>query len=84
MNKLERIKKKYPNESFLIAEGFDDAIVGVRFKNKIPRLRYSVEKCLEILMEQNMDYEEAVDYFEYNVRGSNMGEQTPIWCDNKF
>ena len=27
-----------------------------------------------------MDEEEAVEYFNFNVKGSYVGEQTPIWC----
>ena len=27
-----------------------------------------------------MDESEAVEYFDFNVRGSYIGEKTPIWC----
>ena len=27
-----------------------------------------------------MSEEEAVEYFDYNVKGSYVGEKTPIWC----
>jgi len=43
------------------------------------RLIYSVSKCIEILS-KDMDEEEAVEYFDFNVRGSYIGERTPIWC----
>lgn len=29
-----------------------------------------------------MTYDEAVEYFEFNVSGSYVGEKTPIWCDD--
>ena len=29
----------------------------------------------------SMDYLEAMEYFDYNVRGSYVGEKTPIFCD---
>ena len=68
----EDLMDRYPEETFLLADGFDDAM----------RVIYSVKKCIEILMEQSMNYEEAQDYFNFNVRGSYMGDQTPIWCDD--
>jgi hypothetical protein len=27
-----------------------------------------------------MNEEEAVEYFDFNVKGAYMGEKTPIWC----
>jgi hypothetical protein len=40
---------------------------------------YSVSKCLEILME-DMDEEDAIEFFSYNVSEAYVGEKTPIWC----
>lgn len=81
MNIKDAILDKYFDESFLKADGFDDAIIGVDIKQM--RLIYSISKCLHILME-DMTYEEAIEHFEYNVAGSYMGEKTPIWCDDVF
>lgn len=69
----------YPDEDILKADGFDDAIIGVDYQHEEPRLIYSVTKCLEIL-EKDMDSEEAMEYFEYNVSGAYVGEKTPVWC----
>jgi len=76
---LNRIIEIYPDEDILKADGFDDAIIGVDYQHTEPRLIYSVTKCLEIL-EKDMDSEEAMEYFDYNVRGAYVGEKTPIWC----
>ena len=76
---LESILEKYPDETFLKAEGFDDAILGVDESSM--RLIYSISKCIDILMEDMSD-EDALEHFYYNVSGSYMGEQTPIWCDD--
>ena len=43
------------------------------------RLIYSVKRCLDIL-EKDMSSEEAMEYFSFNVEGSYVGEQTPVWC----
>lgn len=74
---IDKIVEWFPEDEFLIADGFNDAIIGVD-SNSI-RLIYSVTKCIEILS-KDMDEEEAVEYFDFNVRGSYVGERTPIWC----
>jgi hypothetical protein len=76
---IDSIIEKYPDDSFLKADGFDEAIIGV--DNKSMRLVYSVSKCIEILC-RDMNEEDAIEYFDYNVSGAYMGEKTPIWCDD--
>jgi hypothetical protein len=44
------------------------------------RLIYSVNKCIDILVEDGMTEEDAIDYFHYNTKTAWVGEQTPIWC----
>jgi len=70
----------YPDEDILKADGFDDAIIGI--EPKTMRLVYSIPKCIKILMNQNMDEMDAIEYFEFNVSGAYVGEQTPIWCED--
>ena len=79
---LEKILEQYEDEQILIANGFDGAVIGI--EENTMRLIYSVEKCINILMEQGMDMTEAVEYFDFNVSGSYVGEKTPIWCDDLF
>jgi hypothetical protein len=81
--RLDEILEKYPDETFLIADGFDDAVIGVD-ENSM-RLVYSTERCIDILVrEHRMDYMDASDYFYYNVSGAYVGEQTPIFIDDNF
>lgn len=81
--RLEEILEKYPDETFLKADGFDEAIIGV--EEDTMRLVYSTQKCIDILVrEHRMDYLDAADYFYYNVSGSYVGEQTPIFIDDNF
>jgi hypothetical protein len=42
---LDKIITHFPDESFLKADGFNEAIIG--FDSKSMRLIYSIEKCLE-------------------------------------
>jgi len=69
------------NEEALIVDGFDKAIIGVAERiNLGPVAAYDVEKILEILMERDeMPYEDALEYFNYNIIGSWMGEFTPVF-----
>lgn len=78
---LDIILENYPEEGFLKADGFDEAIIGVETKTN--RLIYSVSKCLDVLKKE-MTYEEAIEYFSINVSGAYMGEKTPIWCWDLF
>lgn len=81
MTVLDQIIEQYSEEEFLKADGFDSAVIGVSEPNM--QLIYSVSKCLEVLT-QEMDHEDAVEYFEFNVSGAYMGDKTPIWCYDNF
>lgn len=72
---LQEILDNYEDTEFLIADGFDDAVMGLEIPSM--RLIYSVKKVIEILIKE-MNYEDAVQHFEYNVAGSYVGENTPI------
>lgn len=69
------------NEEALLADGFEDALIGyVEIFSKLIAL-YDKEKCIEILMvRDNMSYEDAYEYFEFNVTGSFVGEGTPAFA----
>ena len=82
-NYLELLIDLYPEDEFLIADGFDDAVIGVDYAST--RLIYSCKKCLEILIEvEGMDPMDAVEHFQYNVAGAYVGEKTPIWCEDSY
>ena len=67
-------------ENFLIFENpdYDSAIIGITENNQVV---YDYEKMIEHLMqEDDMDYEEAVDFISYNTIRSlpYAGEGAPI------
>jgi hypothetical protein len=74
---IDKIIEWFPEEELLIAHGFDAAIIGI--DEETMRLIYSVSKCVEILS-KDMSDEDALEYFNFNVKGAHMGEKTPIWC----
>jgi len=68
--------------SLVLADGFEEAFIGVaeRFGFSEPVAVYDYDKCVEILMgPEGMSMEGAIEYFEYNVLGAWVGEQTPIF-----
>ena len=66
----------------LKADGFDEAIIGMSsdIATSGERLIYDANKCIDILIrDHDMSEEEAIEYFEFNVSGAYVGENTPIW-----
>jgi hypothetical protein len=80
MTKKELIVERFPDESFMVADGFDDAIIGICEVTN--RVIYSKQRIIEILIEEGMEYEDALDHFGFNVSGSYVGEMTPIFCND--
>lgn len=76
---LEWIRELNPDA--LLADGFEDAIVGVAQQfTKDPLVVYDRAKCLEILQARDgMEYDEASEFFDFNVQGAWMGESTPLF-----
>lgn len=66
---LESIIVHYPEVLFYTPDGFDDAVVGIEEDSM--RLVYSVNKCINILVNRGMDMIDAIEHFELNVRHSN-------------
>lgn len=69
------------NPEALLCDGFDDAIIGMAERiNLGPVVAYSVEKIIDTLIQRDgMTYGEALEYFDYNILGSWMGDNTPIF-----
>lgn len=76
------------DETFLKADGFDEAIIGTAYGTTVrddegPVLVYDMQKCIDILMDGAVDMtrEEAIEYFDFNVLGAFVGPQTPIFVN---
>ena len=73
------------NPEALLADGFEDALIGVGQQFNKTLAVYDRQRCIEILMERDgMSDEEAVEYFEYNVTGAWGGENTPIFFEKAW
>ena len=79
---LDIILDNWPDEEILIVDGFDSAIIGLD-ENSM-RVIYSVTKCIEVLAEEGMDFEDAMEHFTFNVSGAHVGDNTPIFCWDLF
>ena len=68
------------NPKALFADGYDRAIKGIGFRDNIPVVLYSSNKCIQQLMEDNeWSEEDAVDWFNFNTVGAYVGENTPLF-----
>ena len=82
MKTLEAIITKFYGEDILIADGFDEAVIGI--EESTMRLVYSVTKCLEIIEAKGMPEEDALEYFYINVKSAYIEDNTPIFCFDDF
>ena len=67
------------NPDLLLATGHDDEIIGVSmdFQGNVLFVVYDYEKFLKRFMGDGMNYEEAVEFFDFNTIGAWVGEKTP-------
>ena len=74
----EHLSETHPD--VLLMDGLDDAIIGTSQRINEPVLAvYSWEKIINILVERDdMDFEDAVEFVEFNILGSWVGENTAI------
>tara|TARA_A100001515_G_scaffold143762_1_gene145773 strand:+ start:315 stop:605 length:291 start_codon:yes stop_codon:yes gene_type:complete len=80
---LEYIEHHFPDS--LLANGYDSAIIGVASGNDTGRVVYSIPKMIEICMKElAVDYNEALEWLEYNTFNAFVGEFTPIYLDEMY
>lgn len=60
-------------------QGFEKAIVGIQKNTN--RVVYSNQIIINILIEDGMNRDEAIEYLEHNVWSSWIGENNPIYMD---
>ena len=82
-NRITSYLEEFYNEeldNILLLDGFEPAFIGVveSFGGKA-KACYSAEKCIDVLVDDGMTYEEAVEYFSFNVEQAYVGEHTPAF-----
>ena len=79
-------EEKYPDLMMLEPrEIYDKAIVGVVERINLTAFCYDTKEILNILAEPEyrMTPEQALEHFEFNIRGSYVGEHSPVFLDRK-
>ena len=76
----EHLMEILQEEECLTADGFDDALVGCTYGANVVAV-YDINKMVEILMNEGTDYEDAVEFLDYNVVGAYLGEKTPLYVN---
>ena len=69
------------NHEALLADGLEDALVGIARRCGQPTLAvYDIHKCVDVLMKRDgMTAEEADEFLMFNSVGAWAGEHTPLW-----
>jgi len=67
-------------QDYISYDGFDKAILGTVERIGLNVLCYDLNKVIEILVAQHgMDEDEAYEYYEYNMLGGWLGDNTPVF-----
>jgi len=69
-------------DEVVLVDGFEEAFLGIT-ESQPGRLAcavYDTAKCLNILVDRDgMSQDGAIEFFEYNVAGTHMGDRTPVF-----
>lgn len=76
----EHLMEILEEEECLTADGFDDALVGCTYGSNVVAV-YDINKMVEVLICEGMDYDDAVEFLDYNVVSAYMGEKTPLYIN---
>ena len=75
---LNAIKESFPEHTFLIMDGLDNAVIGYQYKDDDIVIVYDENKIIEELMKQEMTEEEAWDWYHFNIACAYIDELQPI------
>ena len=68
------------NESeALLADGFEEALIGIGTQFNTELAVYDWQKCVEVLMRDGMTEDEATEFMDFNVTGAWVGPNTPVF-----
>jgi len=67
-------------EECLTADGFDAALVGCTYGTNVVAV-YDIQRMIEVLVNEGMDHDDAVEFLEYNVVSAYLGEKTPLYVN---
>lgn len=81
------MEKKFPAmehmgemEDALFVDGMEKALIAVGYRFGHAVAIYDRRLCLEVMMNRDgATYEEAVEFFDFNIEGAYVGDHTPIF-----
>lgn len=69
------------DEELLLADGYDDCVIGIAYEAGRPsRVAYDRSGVIQSLMKE-MTWEDAEEFFEFNIVGAYVGERTPVFIE---
>lgn len=71
------------DETVLLADGLESAFMGIGRQFTHPVAIYSYKKTLKCLKGMGMTMEDAIEYFDYNIAGAFVGDQTPVFLQDE-
>lgn len=77
--RIEQIMDALEESEALLADGFDDALVGHTQGANVVAV-YEYDMCVHILMDRDgMTCTEAIEFMDFNVVGAYVGPKTPMF-----
>ena len=69
------------DDNMLFCDGFDNALVGYRigFGTDKNITVYDYNMCIQCLVNEGMEEDDAIEFLEYNTLGAYVGEYTPCF-----
>jgi hypothetical protein len=68
------------SDEYLLADGFNEALIGSAEISGETVAVYNYDKIIDILIERDeMDPEDAKEYADFNIKGAYVGPKTPIF-----
>lgn len=71
------------DETILLADGLESAFMGIGRQFTHPVAIYSYKKTIKALMRSGMDREQAEEYFDFNIAGAFVGDNTPVFLQDE-
>lgn len=71
------------DEKVLLADGLEPAFMAIGRQFTHPVAIYSKRRTMKLLQRQGMTREEAEEYFDFNIAGAFVGDQTPVFLQDE-
>lgn len=77
---MDQLREENPDA--IILPGYDSAFMGIARRCGQPSVAaYSYWKIIDELRRE-MSYDDAVEFFEFNIGGAWMGENSPVFVED--